>query len=118
VPLRGVSVRYWFTRDGGAPAVNAWCDWAQVGCATVTRRVVPLPVARAGADAYLEVGFSSGTVAPNSSTGQLQLRMSKADWSRFTEADDHSFRPNAPGYATNARITVYVDGVKVAGTEP
>ena len=118
VPLRGVSVRYWFTRDGGAPAVNAWCDWAQVGCATVTRRVVPLPAARAGADAYLEVGFSSGTLAPNSSTGQLQLRMSKADWSRFTEPDDHSFRPNAPGYATNARITVYVDGVKVAGTEP
>ncbi|MEV4532659.1 glycoside hydrolase family 44 protein [Asanoa sp. NPDC049518] len=118
VALNRVTARYWFTRDGGAPNVNAWCDWAQVGCTSVTRRVVALPVPRPGADAYLEVGFSSGTLAASSSTGQLQLRMSKADWSRFTETDDHSFRPNAPGYATNARITVYVDGVKVAGTEP
>ena len=80
--------------------------------------MVALPAARPGADAYLEVGFSSGTLAPSSSTGQLQLRLSKADWSRFIESDDHSYRPNAPGYATNARITIYVDGVRVSGTEP
>ena len=44
--------------------------------------------------------------------------MAKTDWSAFTETDDHSFRPNAPGYAANARITVYVDGARVSGTEP
>ncbi|GAA1866324.1 hypothetical protein GCM10009687_37290 [Asanoa iriomotensis] len=64
------------------------------------------------------MGFTSGSLAPNASTGQLQLRLSKSDWSALTELDDHSYRPSAPGYATNARITVYVDGIRVAGTEP
>jgi len=118
VPLSRVTARYWFTRDGTTPTVNVWCDWAQVGCGTVTRRVVILPAARPGADAYLEVGFGSGSLAPSSSTGQIQLRMAKPDWSAFSESNDHSFRANAPGYATNARITVYVDGVRVSGTEP
>ncbi|MDG4824078.1 glycoside hydrolase family 44 protein [Asanoa sp. WMMD1127] len=118
VSLNRVTARYWFTRDGGAPTVNAWCDWAAVGCGSVTRRVVPLATARPGADAYLEVGFTAGTLAANASTGQIQLRLAKSDWSRFAEADDHSYRPNAPGYDTNIRITVYVDGVRVAGTEP
>ncbi|MBV9449117.1 MAG: hypothetical protein JO345_24785 [Streptosporangiaceae bacterium] len=32
ISLYQVTVRYWFTRDGGAGTVNATCQYAQVGC--------------------------------------------------------------------------------------
>ena len=35
VPLSELRARYWLTRDGTAP-LQYWCDWAQVGCGTIT----------------------------------------------------------------------------------
>ena len=63
---------YRFTRDGGSSTVNTWCDYARMGCGAITRRV---------AEGYLDVGFTGGTLAPGASTGDIQLRLSKADWS-------------------------------------
>ncbi|MEV4628054.1 glycoside hydrolase family 44 protein [Micromonospora sp. NPDC049523] len=120
VELSRLTLRYWFTREGGTAPINVWCDWAEVGCAKVSRRVVPLAVARAGADGYLEVGFTpgAGTLAVGAGTGPVKLRLSRADWAAFTEANDHSWLPAAPGYAANPRVTVHLDGVRIAGTEP
>ncbi|MEW9533142.1 glycoside hydrolase family 44 protein [Microbispora sp. NPDC049125] len=120
VALSRVTLRYWFTRDGGPSTVNVWCDWAKAGCGAVTRRVVPLATARPKADAYLEVGFTAaaGSLNPGQTTGDIQLRMSKADWSAFEETGDHSWAAPAPAYADNPRVTVYIDGARVAGTEP
>jgi endoglucanase len=108
VALASVKVRYWFTRDGGSSTVNTWCDYARMGCGAITRRV---------ADGYLEVGFTGGTLAPGASTGDIQLRLSKADWSAFDEANDHSWG-TATSYADWTRITAYVNGARVWGTEP
>lgn len=120
VALSRVTLRYWFTRDGGSPAVHAWCDSAWASCAAVTRRVVLLSTARPRADAYLEVGFTyaAGTLGGSSATGPVQVRMAKADGSPFTETNDYSWSPNAPSYANTTRVTVYLDGVRVGGTEP
>jgi hypothetical protein len=120
VPLSTVTLRYWFTKDSDASGFGAWCDWARIGCANTTRRVVTLPAARPGADAYLEVGFTSGagTLQPGQSTGDMQNRMAKSNWSAFDERNDHSYTAPGSGYLDNARVTVYVGGVLVSGTEP
>jgi endoglucanase len=120
VDLARVTLRYWFTRDAGSPTVHTWCDAAPVGCAAVTRQVVPLALARPRADAYLKVGFTNaaGTLGGSSATGPVQLRMAKVDGSPFAESSDHSWAPNAPSYTNTTRVTVHLDGVRVGGTEP
>jgi endoglucanase len=115
--LAAVKLRYWFTRDGGSSTVNTWCDWAVLGCGAITRRVVPISPARPGADTYLEVGFTGGTLAPGASTGDIQLRFAKADWSPLDETNDHSYGTNTT-YADWSRVTAYVTGSRAWGSEP
>ncbi|MFE0678129.1 glycoside hydrolase family 6 protein [Streptomyces sp. NPDC058867] len=116
VALRDVKVRYWFTRDGDSP-VSVWCDHAALGCSTVSARVVELRTPVQGADAYVEIGFRTGTLPARTDTGDIELRLGKADWSDFDESDDHSHSPAAA--PTDApRITAYLDGNRAWGDEP
>ena len=102
--LSTVTLRYYFTRDGGPTTFGTACDYAAVGCANVKTRVVTLPSPVSGADAYLEVSFAGGTVAAGRDSGDVQVRVNKSDWSAFTEVGDHSY----------GTTTTYVDAPKVA----
>ncbi|MGW0777324.1 cellulose binding domain-containing protein [Streptomyces sp. NPDC002835] len=115
--LSTVSARYYFSRDGGASSVSAWCDHAVVGCAQVKLKVVPLTTPVAGADAYLEVTFARDSLAAGRDTGDIQLRMSKSDWSNFSEADDYS-RSTATVYADAPKIPAYTGTSLAWGTPP
>ncbi|MFE3514086.1 endo-1,4-beta-xylanase [Streptomyces sp. NPDC059166] len=117
VSLQDVTVRYWFTGENGASTYSTWCDWSPLGCSTVTSRVAGSDPAAAGADHFLEVGFRSGSLAPGASTGEIQLRLNKTDWSNFDESDDYS-RTGATSYADATKIAVYVDGELAWGVEP
>ena len=117
VDLRRLTLRYWFTRDGGTAPLLGFCDYAQVGCATVTTSFGSVSPARPGADSYLEVGFGSGTLGLGGSTGPVQLRVHTADYAPFDERDDHSWGTNTTP-EPNPRVTSYLDGRLVWGTEP
>jgi hypothetical protein len=107
--LSRVTLRYWFT-DGGT-SYATYCDYARIGCGSVTERVV------LGGRPYLEVGFGSGPLAPGGSTGEIQTRFNRTDWSALTQTDDWSSGPAGP-YADAPHVTAYVDGTKVWGSEP
>lgn len=117
VDLSQVTVRYWFTRQG-ATSFSTTCSYAVPGCGTVTHRVVPLSASLPGADAYLEVGFTSGTLAPGASTGEVQVRLNTAGWTVMDETDDHSYAAPAARYAATSTVTVHVGGQLVSGTTP
>lgn len=116
VDLSTVKVRYWFTPEAGASTFGTNCDWAVIGCGTLTHSVKSAGSA-AGASHYLEVGFGSGTLAAGASTGEIQLRVNKSDWSNFNEADDYS-RSTSTSYADASKIGVYVTGALAWGTAP
>jgi MYXO-CTERM domain-containing protein len=97
-----------------------WCDWTSRGCSNVTGQFVAVSPARVGADTYLEVGFTAGmgSLTPGQSTGEIQARFNKDDWSNFGEADDYSFDPTKLSFADWDRVTVYQNGTLIWGSEP
>ncbi len=119
VPLNQVKIRYYFT---GETTYRFACSWAVVGCSTVTGQFVNLATPVPTADRYLEVGFTSGSLAAGADTGDLQLRFYRADWQNFTQSDDYSFGAQT-AYADWDKVAVYVDGrlawgVPAAGGDP
>ena len=119
VDLTRVKARYWFTRDAPSGTVFvADCDYAQLGCGTVTRSVKPWSPVGPTADTYLEVGFSSGTLAPGTSTGETQLRVHEQNYqTKLDETNDYSWGPNAD-YQDWTKVALYYSGTRVWGTEP
>jgi cellulose 1,4-beta-cellobiosidase len=119
VPLSEVTIRYWFTNDGSAGA-NYWCDWAQLGTANLAGTVRTVSPARVGADRYLEISFktTAGSLAAGASTGEIQSRFSKSDWTNFSQTNDASFDASRTSYADWTKVTVYRNGTLVWGTEP
>ncbi|WP_419998894.1 glycoside hydrolase family 6 protein [Streptomyces boninensis] len=117
VDLSKVTVRYYFTGESGASTYSAWCDYAVVGCGSLTAKVSALSSPKTGADHYLEVSFSGGTLAAGAATGEIQLRFAKTDWSNFNEADDYS-RGTSTAFADNPKVTAYVSGTLAYGTAP
>ena len=116
--LTKVTVRYWFTKDQGANSFQGACDYAQVGCGTVTAdKFVAVTPPKPKADHYFQIGFSSGQLAVGNTTGSIQVRFNKADFSVFDETNDWSWATNT-SFAANGKITVYYEGNLIAGTAP
>lgn len=119
INLSDVTVRYWYTIDG-SQMQTYWCDYATIGCNNITGKFVPVSPARPGADYYLQVGFTSsaGNLAPGASTGEIQNRFNKNDWSKYDETNDYSYIGSDTSYTVSTKVTVYYQGKLVWGTEP
>ncbi|MEW1612570.1 MULTISPECIES: glycoside hydrolase family 6 protein [unclassified Streptomyces] len=117
VDLSAVKARYWFSPESGASTFGTACDYAVLGCGNVTHAVRPASATAPGASHHLEVGFGGGTLAAGASTGEIQLRFNKSDWSAYQEADDYS-RATGTTYADAPRIGLYVGSTLAWGTAP
>ena len=116
VPLDVVTMRYWFTSDAvGSP--QSACYYATVGCGQLDLQVRSLSGPHAGADHYLDVGFTGGQLAPGAAASLDQLAILDQSGESFDQQDDHSFL-DQDSFASNVRVTVYVGGDLVWGVEP
>ncbi|MEV3853776.1 cellulose binding domain-containing protein [Streptomyces sp. NPDC050095] len=112
--LQDVEIRYWFGDE--ASSYTTWCDWAQMGCSNLTHSVSTNGTTT-GANRYLKVNVTGGSLAAGAATGDIQLRVHRADWSNFNEADDYS-HGTASSYADAPKIGVYSGGQLLWGTAP
>ncbi len=119
IALSDLKVRYYYTTDN-ALADTYGCLYAIIGCGNITPTFVAMSSPVTNADHYLELSFSSaaGTLAPYASTGDIQNRMNKSDWSTITQSNDYSFDGTKTAYADWSKVTLYYKGALVWGTEP
>lgn len=118
VKLSDVKLRYYYTIDGEIDQ-NFWCDWTTVGSSNVTGKFEKMSMPKAGADYYLEIGFTSG--AGDLAAGQsieVQVRFSKTNWSNYTQTGDYSFNSTNNSYADWNKITGYIGDKLEWGVEP
>nr|WP_150266532.1 glycoside hydrolase family 9 protein [Paenibacillus tepidiphilus] len=119
VPLSGLKLRYYFTVDGDK-AQQFHSDYAVVGSGNVSGTFVKVDPAKTGADYYLEISFSAaaGSLAPGASSGEIQTRTNKSDWSNYNESNDYSYSAAQTAYGEWTKVTLYRDGALVWGIEP
>ncbi|NEW09337.1 cellulase family glycosylhydrolase [Paenibacillus sp. SYP-B3998] len=117
VNLSDLSIRYYFTKDG-TQAMNSWIDWAQVGGANIQRTFVS--TTGTNTDTYVELSFTSGvgSIPAGGQSGDIQLRMSKTDWSNFNESNDYSFDGAKTSYTNWDKVTLFQNGTLVWGIQP
>ncbi|HVV25028.1 MAG TPA: cellulose binding domain-containing protein [Pseudonocardiaceae bacterium] len=116
VALNQVTLRYYFSADTTGSYVFA-CAWAVVGCSNITGTVSALANPTSTADHYLQIAFTGGSIAAGADTGDIQLRLYRADWQNVNQANDYSY-VNQTSYAADSHVTAYQNGNLVWGTEP
>jgi hypothetical protein len=119
VPLEELTLRYWYTAEGDKPE-KCTCDWAAVGKDNVQTRFHVLAQPAPLADRCLEVGFTAGakSLKATGHSGEIQLRVSKQDWSAYDQSNDWSFDATKTLMIDWPRVTLYRKGVLVWGQEP
>jgi hypothetical protein len=115
--LKQVEVRYWFTNDGSAGAPTAACYQADPGCKKITLVTTPLDEPRENADYYLSVDFPNGKLKPGASISLDQLAILAPAGATYRQDNDASFL-DRDSFTDNPRVTAYLAGVLVWGTEP
>nr|WP_230986927.1 X2-like carbohydrate binding domain-containing protein [Cohnella fermenti] len=118
VTLSSVKIRYYYTVDANI-AQNFFCDWSSSGNTNITGTFVTMATPKTGADTYLEIGFTSGagSLAAGANT-EIQIRVSRTDWSNYTQTGDYSFDSSHTAYADWTKTTAYLSGSLVWGVEP
>ncbi|WP_194975874.1 cellulose binding domain-containing protein [Aquiflexum lacus] len=113
-----LSFRYWFNSNGNSELKN-WIDYAKLGKEFVITEFFEVTPPFMGGDTYLEfkIDPAANTLHPFSSTGEIQSRTAKGDWSTFEQSNHHSYLANSD-YQENEHITVYYRGELLFGIEP
>ena len=121
-PLSSITTRYWFTNETPSDPLEFDCDYAQVGCANITSKLVSLATPIPGkANMYMELSFkaAAGSIAAGRNSGEIQGRIHHVAFSNFNTAESYSFVSDPSFvYKASQTVTVYLNGTLVWGVEP
>ena len=117
VAYSDITARYWFTSEGTSP-LHFWIDYAKIGNSAISGTFTSVNPVRTNANTYLELRVNpvANTLYPLTSTGTIQYRITKSDWSSFNQLNDYSYQ--AGPMAENDNVTIYYQGQLVYGAEP
>jgi len=119
--LTTFTLRYWLTLSGEAPVTVALeqiqPSVIQKTDVKVSMKTVDPP--RTGADTYIEVGFgpNAGGIGYMGQLSQITVRM-QGNYPGFTQTNDYSFDSTVTSFKDYKKVTAYVDGTLIWGTEP
>ncbi len=119
VDLRDVTLRYYYTADGGS-AYGSNCVQTSLGCSYITQTTDRAGRPAPHADHYLQIGFTAaaGSLAPGKSSEGIGLQLYRVDHKRLNQSDDRSFNAKDTTYTPSKLVTAYLDGALVWGEEP
>jgi hypothetical protein len=119
IPYSSISIDYYFSDPSNA-TYDFGCAWAVPGCSNLTGTVHALANPTAAADHYLQISFSgtAGSLAAGADSGDMELRMWRADWQNINQANDYSFNAADTGYTAWNHVTAFENGGLVWGVEP
>ncbi len=120
ISLSELKIRYYFTRDTSSQPLlfNCWYTDLAAGCGSVKGNIVYLPAPVSGADSYLEISFTTGTLLGGRETGEILTGIHKKDWSNFYQKNDYSFDSSKSNFQDWSRITLYRNGTLIWGVPP
>ena len=119
ISLSDLTIRYWYTKEG-TNGETVHVDWAQMGSQNIVTNIIQMASPTTGADHYLEVGFTAGagSIPANGTSGQVQTRFHKNNWSNYDETDDYSYDMSFNTFQNWDKVTLYCNGLLTYGTEP
>ena len=119
IPYSSLKIDYYYS-DPSNETYDFSCAWAVVSCADLTGTVAPLATASTKADHYLQISFSAaaGSLAPGANSGDMELRMWRADWADINQANDYSYVGTDTSYTASNQVTAFQNGSLVWGVEP
>jgi len=117
VPFTDLTLRYWFTGDGGVDFIFD-CDFAQFNC--IYTKGTFSATTGTKADMYVEISFlsGSGTLIASTDSGEIQGRIHTQNFTTVNQPGDYSFDPTKTDFTDWANVTLYNKGVLVWGVEP
>ena len=85
IDMADLRIRYYYNKESATPEVMN-IDYAMFGSSNVLYTF---------AENYVELSFTTGagTIISGNSSGEIQIRFHKTDWSPYDQSNDYSFIP-------------------------